>query len=234
LFYSVTDRNITFSVPLSHVTCWALEPICKSSSLPVDRKYQKGKSRDNYIISFFCTSCRCIGCEIIILWTTLSPFISIRHKIIFWLVFFYILVSGEVQISLRFVDQRKKEHTSQASLETQLAACKARIIFLKCSYFVHECRFEYIEPVGEWLVFLSFVFSYTDGRIWMMTRSAPQILHRQANCVHPLTIDGDKPKQKRQRKKEHTAQASLFINWIGSSMQNKIKLIWSILNFSLK
>jgi septal ring factor EnvC (AmiA/AmiB activator) len=43
----------------------------------------------------------------------------------------------------------------------------------------------------------------------MMTRAAPQILHSQANCVHPLTIDGDKPKQKRQRKKEHTAQASL-------------------------
>jgi hypothetical protein len=42
-----------------------------------------------------------------------------------------------------------------------------------------------------------------------MTRAAPQILHSQANCVHPLTIDGDKPKQKRQRKKEHTAQASL-------------------------
>jgi hypothetical protein len=35
------------------------------------------------------------------------------------------------------------------------------------------------------------------------------ILHSQANCVHPLTIDGDKPKQKRQREKEHTAQASL-------------------------
>jgi hypothetical protein len=43
----------------------------------------------------------------------------------------------------------------------------------------------------------------------MMTRAAPQILHSQANCVHPLTIDGDKPKQKRQRKKEHTAQTSL-------------------------
>jgi hypothetical protein len=27
--------------------------------------------------------------------------------------------------------------------------------------------------------------------------------------VHPLTIDGDKPKQKRQRKKEYTAQTSL-------------------------
>jgi hypothetical protein len=43
----------------------------------------------------------------------------------------------------------------------------------------------------------------------MTTRAAPQILHSQANCVHPLTIDGDKPKQKRQRKKEHTAQTSL-------------------------
>jgi hypothetical protein len=29
------------------------EPNCKSSSLPVDRKYQKGKSRDNYMILFF-------------------------------------------------------------------------------------------------------------------------------------------------------------------------------------
>jgi len=27
------------------------EPNCKSSSLPVDRKYQKGQSRDNYITS---------------------------------------------------------------------------------------------------------------------------------------------------------------------------------------
>jgi hypothetical protein len=26
---------------------------CKSSSLPVDRKYQKGQSRDNYIILLF-------------------------------------------------------------------------------------------------------------------------------------------------------------------------------------
>ena len=26
------------------------EPKCKNSSLPVHRKYQKGKSRDNYII----------------------------------------------------------------------------------------------------------------------------------------------------------------------------------------
>jgi septal ring factor EnvC (AmiA/AmiB activator) len=43
----------------------------------------------------------------------------------------------------------------------------------------------------------------------MTTRAASEILHSQANCVHPLTIDGDKPKQKRQRKKEHTAQTSL-------------------------
>jgi hypothetical protein len=43
----------------------------------------------------------------------------------------------------------------------------------------------------------------------MMTRAAPQILHSQANCVHPLTIDGDKPKQKHQRKKEHAVQSSL-------------------------
>ena len=29
------------------------EPNCKASSLPVDRKYQKGQSRDNYIILLF-------------------------------------------------------------------------------------------------------------------------------------------------------------------------------------
>jgi hypothetical protein len=29
------------------------EPKCKSSSLPVDRNYQKGQSRDNYIILLF-------------------------------------------------------------------------------------------------------------------------------------------------------------------------------------
>jgi hypothetical protein len=29
------------------------DPSCKSSSLPVDRKYQKGQSNDNYIISLF-------------------------------------------------------------------------------------------------------------------------------------------------------------------------------------
>ena len=29
------------------------EPNCKSSSLPDDRKYQKGQSRDNYIILLF-------------------------------------------------------------------------------------------------------------------------------------------------------------------------------------
>jgi len=29
------------------------EPDYKSTSLPVDRKYQKGKSRDNYINSLF-------------------------------------------------------------------------------------------------------------------------------------------------------------------------------------
>lgn len=43
----------------------------------------------------------------------------------------------------------------------------------------------------------------------MTTKAAPQILHSQANCVHPLTIDGDKPKQKRQKKKEHTDQTRL-------------------------
>ena len=31
-----------------HVELW--EPSCKSSSLPVGRKYQKGQSRDNYLI----------------------------------------------------------------------------------------------------------------------------------------------------------------------------------------
>jgi hypothetical protein len=29
------------------------EPSCKASSLPVDRKYQKGQSRDNYTILLF-------------------------------------------------------------------------------------------------------------------------------------------------------------------------------------
>jgi len=43
----------------------------------------------------------------------------------------------------------------------------------------------------------------------MTTKAAPQIVHSQANCVHPLTIDGDKPKQKRQKKKEHTDQTRL-------------------------
>ena len=43
-----------FLVPLSHVTFADLcEPSCKSSSFPVDRKYQKGQSRDNYIILLF-------------------------------------------------------------------------------------------------------------------------------------------------------------------------------------
>ena len=44
-----------FLIPLSHVTCtvelW--KPNCKSSSLPVDRKYQKRESRDNYTILLF-------------------------------------------------------------------------------------------------------------------------------------------------------------------------------------
>jgi hypothetical protein len=35
-------------LPVEH---W--EPNCTSSSLPVDRKYQKGQSRDNYIILLF-------------------------------------------------------------------------------------------------------------------------------------------------------------------------------------
>ena len=29
------------------------EPSCKASSLPIDRKYQKGQSRDNYTILLF-------------------------------------------------------------------------------------------------------------------------------------------------------------------------------------
>jgi hypothetical protein len=47
-FYIVIDRNIAFLVPLSHalpVAFWKTS--CKSSLLPVDRKYQKGQSRDN-------------------------------------------------------------------------------------------------------------------------------------------------------------------------------------------
>ena len=44
--YTVTDRNIFFFlVPLPRVEL--SKPNCKSSSLPSDRKYQKGKSRDN-------------------------------------------------------------------------------------------------------------------------------------------------------------------------------------------
>jgi hypothetical protein len=54
LLYTVTDRNIAFSGTLSYVTCWALGTYymcsCKSSSLPVYRKYQKGQSRYNFII----------------------------------------------------------------------------------------------------------------------------------------------------------------------------------------
>lgn len=43
----------------------------------------------------------------------------------------------------------------------------------------------------------------------MTTRDAPTILNNQANCVHPLATDGDKSKQKRQKKKEHVDQNSL-------------------------
>ena len=59
LLYTVTDRNITLLVPLSHalpVDFWKTS--CKSSSLPVDRKYQKGQSRDNCIISLFNSKCK--------------------------------------------------------------------------------------------------------------------------------------------------------------------------------
>jgi hypothetical protein len=45
-FWSLTGRNIAFLVPLSHVTCW--EARYKFSSLPVDRKYQKGQSREKW------------------------------------------------------------------------------------------------------------------------------------------------------------------------------------------
>ena len=46
----VTDPNIALPGTMSHVPVELWEPTCKSSSLPVDRKYQKGQSRDNYII----------------------------------------------------------------------------------------------------------------------------------------------------------------------------------------
>ena len=52
---TVTNRNITFSgnssTCLLPVEFW--EPYWKSNSLPFDRKYQKGKSTDNYIILLF-------------------------------------------------------------------------------------------------------------------------------------------------------------------------------------
>ena len=59
LLYTVTDRNITLSGTRTHFTSRALGTYgsCKSNSLPVDRKYQKRQSRDNYIILlmwFFC------------------------------------------------------------------------------------------------------------------------------------------------------------------------------------
>ena len=54
MLYTVTDRNIAFLVPLSPVLPvehWKTS--CKYSSLPVDRKYQKGQSRDNYTIVLY-------------------------------------------------------------------------------------------------------------------------------------------------------------------------------------
>jgi len=55
-YESVNWVNIAFLVHMYpyymlHVELW--EPNGKSSSLPVDRKYQKGQSRDNYIILWF-------------------------------------------------------------------------------------------------------------------------------------------------------------------------------------
>ena len=51
---TVNDQNITFFWYPCHmlpVELW--KPNCKSSSLPVDRKYQKEQSRDNYKILLF-------------------------------------------------------------------------------------------------------------------------------------------------------------------------------------
>jgi hypothetical protein len=51
LLYTVTDRNIAFFwYPFHMLPVELCESTCKSSSFPADRKYQKGKSRDNYII----------------------------------------------------------------------------------------------------------------------------------------------------------------------------------------
>jgi hypothetical protein len=41
---------------LSPVELW--EPSCKSNLLPVDRKYQKGQSRDNYTILLLNSKCK--------------------------------------------------------------------------------------------------------------------------------------------------------------------------------
>jgi len=43
------------------------ETSCKSSSLPVDRKYQKGQSRDNYIILLFNSKYKCQWLNVIFL-----------------------------------------------------------------------------------------------------------------------------------------------------------------------
>jgi len=40
-----------------HVEVW--EPSYKSSPLPVDRKYKKGQSRDNYMIFLFNLKYKC-------------------------------------------------------------------------------------------------------------------------------------------------------------------------------
>ena len=53
---TVTDRNILLSHAIP-VQFW--EPSSKSNSLPVDRKYQKGQSRDNYINLLFNSKCKC-------------------------------------------------------------------------------------------------------------------------------------------------------------------------------
>jgi len=52
--YTVTDRNGAFSGTL--VTCYLLSfgnLVVNPVSFPVDRKYQKGQSRNNYIILLF-------------------------------------------------------------------------------------------------------------------------------------------------------------------------------------
>jgi len=41
--------------------------VCKSSSLPVDRKYQKGQKRDNYIILLFNSKYKCWWINVIFL-----------------------------------------------------------------------------------------------------------------------------------------------------------------------